>query len=659
MSAVAREHRRLLGVLLAWAILPLPFTGITRIEFWLPAALTSVWLLALPGRVLRLGAVGQNLAALAVLGAVLAAGGMNVGPLRPLGHLVLLLAAVRVLLVADRRAMIRALPAVALLWLVSVASSTHVTLVGYLLASAVVAWWAGMEILLGGLPSAATAGRRRRPRLAHAAVAGLLACALAVPVFVAVPRLRSPFLAGAGGSRAVTGFSTAVELAGVGAIQESREVALVIAAPAGEEVKPQWTRLRATAFDLVRTGVWAPRRAGLVRADADGDVVRLAEGASLQGTTRLELDLLRPERYLFVPEGAVAVRAPVPLWLDPAGGLVIGRRGLSSLRYEVWVAEAARPRLEPPTERDLHNPRLSREVAEMAREITAGARGAEEFARRVGNHLSTEYRYSLTVQSRRFEPDPVGWFLLVGRAGHCEYFAGSMVVLLRSLGVPARMVGGYAGGSPSPSGREVLVRQGNAHTWVEVWLGPRRGWTVFDPTPAEGVPTFEEVERGDRLRALRDWVLIGWDRYVLTFGFADQLELAADAVGTAIAAGRSPLLLRSALAAVFLLAAAFAWRAAARPLIAATRERRRRPAATALRRLERRLGRVGEPLPVGITVRRIGRAASRRWPSARVPIERLVGIAETELYGPGGRGRGTPGEADRAWAEVRAAIGRE
>ncbi len=650
------ELRRLLGGLLAWAILPLPLTGITLLAFWVPAAAAAAWLVARPERPLRLGTTAQNLIAIAILAAVLAAAGLRVGPLRPLGHLLLLLAAVRVLLVEDRRGMVRAMPAVALLWLVSVASSTHVTLLAYLLGSAALAWWAGMRIVLDGLPAAAVVGRRAGPRPLHAAVAGLVACALAVPVFLAMPRLRSPFVAGSGGARAVSGFSTAVELGSVGAIRESREVALVLTAPSRVVVEPQWTRLRATAFDLVRTGVWAPRRAGLERVERDDEMVRLDPDASLRGAVKLEIELLEPERYLFLPEGAVAVRAPVPLWRDPAGGLLIGRRLAGALRYEVWVSRRSLVRGGEPADLDLHVPRLSPEVAQLAELIAGGEHRPRRLAEQVERYLARNYSYSLDAAPRRFEPDPVGWFLTEGRAGHCEYFAGSMVVLLRSLGVPSRMVGGYAGGSSTPSGREVLVRQANAHTWVEVWLGPREGWQVFDPTPGEGVPGLEIPSRVDRLRNAKDWLMIAWDRHILTFGLADQVELTASAVGALLGAARSPAVAAglAALAAAGLGLAG--WRVALRPHLVRRIGRRRRPAASAVRRLERRLQRLGEPLPASVTVRRIGAAAARRWPPASSAAMRLVELAEVELYGPDRRAAGSRDEVARAWAALREAI---
>ncbi len=644
--------RRLLGLVLAWAILPLPFTGMTLLPFWLVTAAAAAWLVLLPNRTLGLPNWVQNLAAVIILIVVAAAGGFRVGPLRPLGHLLLLLATVQVLLVADRKAFVRALPTVALLWLISVASSTHIALLGYLIVSAGIAWWVGMRVLLSGLPG--TAGARTVPRPFHAAAAAALACALAVPVFLAMPRLRSPWIAGAGGSRSVTGFSTAVELGSVGAIHESREVSLVLTAAEGRRVQARWTRLRATAFDLLRTGSWAPRRRGVKRPELHGDLVWLAgDRDGLSGTDELTIEILRPERYLFLPEDTVAVRSPTDVRLDPAGGLMLRSRWQGPLSYQVWVAKEPVALMAPPTPRDRYLPRRNPGVAALAREIAGSAAGARERAEAVVNYLQANYSYSLDVSAGRWEADPVGWFLLVGRAGHCEYFAGSMVVLLRTLGVPARMVGGYSGGTASPSGREVLVRQANAHTWVEVWLGQREGWVSFDPTPSVGIPSLDVPSRADRLRQTWDWALMTWDRHVLTFGLSDQVELVASSLGGALGLARSPRL-PLWLGATALIAAMLTLfgrrRAHARPPF-----RSRGPAAAAVGRLARRLERGGETVPAGATLGRIGVSAARRWPEAAGPIARLVRLADEELFAPGCDTTHAR-DAREAWREVHRAL---
>ena len=76
---------------------------------------------------------------------------------------------------------------------------------------------------------------------------------------------------------------------------------------------------------------------------------------------------------------------------------------------------------------------------------------------------------------------PYDEFLFETKRGFCEHYAGSFALLMRAAGIPARVVTGYQGGEVNPLNRELLVRQADAHAWVEIWL-EGRGWVRIDPT---------------------------------------------------------------------------------------------------------------------------------------------------------------------------------
>jgi hypothetical protein len=301
-----------------------------------------------------------------------------------------------------------------------------------------------------------------------------------------------------------------------------------------------------------------------------------------------------------------------------------------TLAYRVWVSRDKVIRGDPPTETDLVVPDVNPQLATLARQIVGQRGSPAEQAAAVEAHLRSEYGYSTTSSPDR-TTDPVEWFLTDGREGHCEYFAASMVVLMRLLEVPARMVGGYSGGVLAPSGSELLVKQSNAHTWVEVWLGPDRGWVGFDPTPFEGVPGLAEVGGWLRFRWVWDQVQVFWDRNVLTYGLGEQAGL-AQAFVDALAAirgrvGFSHLVMLAGLTVLVLVAPRLLrgrslWRA------------RRGPASAAVERLVRRLRGRQVIVPDGATVRWIGNRATECWPDAASAVARLVVLAEEELYSP-------------------------
>jgi hypothetical protein len=168
-------------------------------------------------------------------------------------------------------------------------------------------------------------------------------------------------------------------------------------------------------------------------------------------------------------------------------------------------------------------------VAELAARV-AGEGTPLERARRLEEHLTTAYAYSLDFVGRRRGGDPIETFLFDWREGHCEYFASSMVLMLRSLGIPARLATGFLGADYHPLEGYWVVRQANAHAWVEAYL-PDRGWTTFDPTPSAGRPAVEASGLRNVLVQAWDYVLFRWDRYVLTYGFNDQMEFLGAAHG--------------------------------------------------------------------------------------------------------------------------------
>jgi transglutaminase-like putative cysteine protease len=566
------------------------------------------------------------------------------------------LTAVRVSQIDSRKTFLKALPLIFLVWVVALTASTHVAALVYFALSAALWWWAGMEIHLMGLvePEVRPLGMVS-PR--HAAAASVAALILAVPVFFAVPRLHAPWVAGRGGVQNVTGFSTRVELSGVGSIRESQQRAMVVQSASGDSIRPEWMKLRATAYERVTVGSWAPRSADRGAEPRVGLVWVGTGGGDLGDAAQLEVLLDRPREYLFLPEGALAVDVERPIRLGPAGGVELVGSDREPLHYTVWVArQGSVPHMDPPPDggRDF---KVAPDVKALAERVTAGVVNTEDRAAAIEAHLRTEFTYSMAGM-RRIGPDPMSWFLLRSRSGHCEYFAGGMVVLLRSIGVPARMVGGYSGGTLSPAGDEVVVREANAHTWVEVWLGEGHGWRVFDPTPAVNVPSLSTVSARERLRFAWEWIQSSWDRYILTFGVDEQIEVLSAVVEKLLGAlanlrWQTLVWALAAIAAAWLIWATV--RKYGRRSAVSGPPQSRTPAALAIRRLARRLEREGVVVPIGATVRWVGRAARFQWPAAAQPASDLVWLAERELYAPKGSTYGAT-EVRRVWSDIRRAI---
>lgn len=112
----------------------------------------------------------------------------------------------------------------------------------------------------------------------------------------------------------------------------------------------------------------------------------------------------------------------------------------------------------------------------------AGARTAYDQAVVMQDYLRT-LRYNENIATPPVGRDLVDWFLFEQREGYCDYFASAMVVMLRSQGIPARWVRGYAGGEFDAERGVYVVRESVAHSWPEVYF-PGFGWERFEPTPA-------------------------------------------------------------------------------------------------------------------------------------------------------------------------------
>jgi transglutaminase-like putative cysteine protease len=100
----------------------------------------------------------------------------------------------------------------------------------------------------------------------------------------------------------------------------------------------------------------------------------------------------------------------------------------------------------------------------------------------VTTYLQRNYRYTLDLPPVPAGREPVDWFLFDAKTGYCEQFATAEVLLLRYMGIPARLATGYATGDYDPILNQAVVRERDAHAWVEVWF-PGHGWVAVDPTP--------------------------------------------------------------------------------------------------------------------------------------------------------------------------------
>ncbi|OLE63442.1 MAG: hypothetical protein AUG04_05270 [Deltaproteobacteria bacterium 13_1_20CM_2_69_21] len=198
------------------------------------------------------------------------------------------------------------------------------------------------------------------------------------------------------------------------------------------------------------------------------------------------------------------VRYTVAADLDePAPGGLRGR----GQRYPSWV------------EADLAVPAsLDARVHALAKRL-GGGKDPADAAAAIERWLATALRYSRELPGD--VADPIADFLFARRAGHCELFSSAMVLMLRSLGIPARNVTGYFGGRRTDAGY-YAVRAGDAHSWVEVYF-PDAGYVPFDPTPASARGSRQEGI-GARMVLLWDSLQQTWRAFVVDYDLVSQTQ---------------------------------------------------------------------------------------------------------------------------------------
>ncbi len=164
--------------------------------------------------------------------------------------------------------------------------------------------------------------------------------------------------------------------------------------------------------------------------------------------------------------------------------------------------------------------KLDPRIGELARQITAQAATPYDKAVALETYLRTRFRYTLDLIGSPAD-NPLGHFLFETRAGHCEYFASAMAVMLRTLGIASREVNGFLPGEYNDLAGDYIVRASDAHSWVEVYF-PGNGWTVFDPTPAAPAGSSGFLSRFNQYLDLME---LTWQEWVISYDFAHQVTL--------------------------------------------------------------------------------------------------------------------------------------
>ncbi|MCB9538278.1 MAG: DUF3488 domain-containing protein [Myxococcales bacterium] len=361
----------------------------------------------------------------------------------------------------------------------------------------------------------------------------------------------------------MSGFSDRIELGSFGVIKDDPTVVMRVefADPALRTLaEPYW---RGIAFDHYDGHTWTKSRANTRRTvRPTGDHYDVRPDREPEGPTIEQAIYLEPmeSRVLFglsrlhhVRLDQPAAGSGVPLGryrgiqIDQEGDVFYEQSDEVAFRYFVTseppivdarllrrpLSDFHRVLERAPYARYLQLPvDLAPRVRALAHQVVGDATTVGEAVDRLERHLRSDYAYTLDLQRDPSLP-PVEDFLFVQRKGHCEYFATAMVIMLRAVGIPARSVNGFLGGTWNAYGGYLAVKQGNAHAWVEVLLPEERcsgpgactwveHWLTRDPTPA-GAAVTASTGLLDTLQQYADALRLRWYKYVIEYDLEQQI----------------------------------------------------------------------------------------------------------------------------------------
>ena len=316
--------------------------------------------------------------------------------------------------------------------------------------------------------------------------------ALAVPLsavmFLAVPRVDGPLWGAAPeDAQARTGLSDSMQPGAIASLALSSDP--VFTARFSTPIPPQdqlyWRGVVLGDFD----GATWTRRGAKGRAPASDSRIDIAlEGQPSQYEVTLQASGQRRIFALDVPRSIERLPGN-PYVVSSALEVLTIQPITSTVRYR--ASSQARYRLQAGLSAAQQQPWLALPAGSNPRSIAwaralrgSGAHAlapAAAIAAVLEHFRRAPFRY--TLQPPLLGKHGVDDFLFGTQAGFCEHYAGSFVVLMRAMGIPARVVTGYQGGSRNSDGASLTVRQSDAHAWSEVWLAGR-GWVRIDPTGA-------------------------------------------------------------------------------------------------------------------------------------------------------------------------------
>jgi len=363
-----------------------------------------------------------------------------------------------------------------------------------------------------------------------------------IALFFLIPRKASAGYLSALSSRRElsTGFSEEVRLGEIGQLQQSSEVMMHVKFAPGTRT-PRDLRWRGVALTTFDGRKWStPRENNQAQAMNPGWAIGInpatPRSSAWRGQNvryRVALEPFGSRVFFVIPEAREIEGKYRSIRTDSTGSIFNADNSRAVTNYAVTseippaMPEHLQPFGDPGVSEIVYRQyqNLDPRIRELAKQITADQKTAFLKASAIELYLSSNYQY--TLQLPVVPPkDPVANFLFERKVGHCEYFASSMVMMLRTIGIPSRLVNGFRGAEYNDLTGSYIVRAKNAHSWVEAYF-PGYGWYTFDPTPASSATS---DGRWNRVYLYVDAMREFWHDWVVNYDTAHQTMLGSTLV---------------------------------------------------------------------------------------------------------------------------------
>jgi protein-glutamine gamma-glutamyltransferase len=364
---------------------------------------------------------------------------------------------------------------------------------------------------------------------------------IAVPLFFAFPRVGGAgFGSNLGGLSGFTGFSDSVKLGEIGKLQQNDEVVMRVRLKTdGNEVNS--LRWRGITLDSFEGQTWRKTRNQNIE-----NIAKTENNYFILDNENDTKKLITQTIYLEPIDTPVLFALARPIALqgnfdfvskDADGSLTTIRRSFSRISYKAYSNNNL-PGEDELKSDNLINPSsvnryvqlpkgLDERIPQLTKQIIseAGAKSRFEQAKAVEQYLQNSFGYTLDLKAGG--NDPLADFLFNVREGHCEYFASALAIMLRTQGIATRVVNGFNGGEYNETADVYVVRQKNAHSWVEVYFPKTKTWVPFDATPAAGQTLGQEESAGftSRLSKTIEALETFWIQYVVSYDNNEQRSL--------------------------------------------------------------------------------------------------------------------------------------